>query len=111
MPLYKRVPKMRGFTNPFRVEYQAINLDTIDECGLSTVSPETLQEKGLVSKNALIKVLGRGEISRGVTVQAHAFSASAEAAITAAGGSTEVLPKPWGDSPRPPAKGNQHTNR
>ena len=111
MPLYKRVPKMRGFTNPFRVEYQAINLDTIDECGLSTVSPETLQQKGLVSKNALVKVLGRGEITRGVTVQAHAFSAMAEAAILAAGGTTEILPKPWGDSPRPPAKGNQHTNR
>ena len=111
MPLHKRVPKMRGFTNPFRVEYQAINIDTIEECGLDDVSPESLLELGLVSKNALIKILGRGELSRRVTVKAHAFSKSAEAAITGAGGSIEILPKPWGDSPRPPAQGNQHTNR
>lgn len=111
MPLHKRVPKLRGFTNPFRVEYQAINLDTIEESGLSEVSPETLLAAGLVSKDALIKVLGRGELSRKVDVKAHAFSSSADSAISAAGGSTEILPKPWGQSPRPPAKGNQHTNR
>ena len=111
MPLQKRVPKMRGFTNPFRVEYQAVNLDTIDESGLDEVTPESLHAKGLVSKNALVKVLGRGELGRKVTVKAHAFSKSAEAAITGAGGTVEVLPKPWGDSPRPPAQGNQHTNR
>jgi len=111
MPLLQRVPKLRGFNNPFRVEYQAINLDTIAESGLSEVTPEALLGKGLVSKNALIKVLGRGELSGAVTVKAHAFSKSAEEAITAAGGSIEVLPKPWGDSPRPPAQGNQHTNR
>lgn len=111
MPLQKRVPKLRGFTNPFRVEYQAINLDTIQDSELTEVTPESLFERGLVSKNALIKVLGRGELSRAVSVQAHAFSKSAEEAITGAGGSIEILPKPWGDSPRPPAQGNQHTNR
>ncbi len=111
MPLHKRVPKLRGFTNPFRVEYQGINLDTIAESGLSEVSPETLRAEGLISKDSLVKILGRGELSGAVTVKAHAFSKSAEEAITAAGGSIEVLPKPWGDSPRPPAKGNQHTNR
>jgi len=111
MPLQKRVPKLRGFTNPFRVEYQAINLDTIQDSELTEVTPEALFERGLVSKNALVKVLGRGELSRSVSVQAHAFSKSAEEAITGAGGSIEILPKPWGDSPRPPAKGNQHTNR
>ena len=111
MPLHKRVPKLRGFTNPFRVEYQAINLDTIAESGLTDVSPETLREVGLASKNSLIKILGRGELASGVTVKAHAFSKSAEEAIAAAGGTTEILPKPWGDAPRPPAKGNQHTNR
>jgi len=111
MPLHKRVPKLRGFTNPFRVEYQAINLDTIAESGLSDVSPETLLEKGLVGKNNLVKVLGRGDAPKGLTVKAHAFSKSAEEAITGAGGTIEILPKPWGDSPRPPAKGNQHTNR
>jgi len=111
MPLQKRIPKLRGFTNPFRVEYQAINLDTIAESGLTDVSPESLYELGLVGKTSLVKVLGRGDAPKGVTVKAHAFSKSAEEAITAAGGSIEVLPKPWGDSPRPPAKGNQHTNR
>ena len=110
MPLHMRVPKLRGFNNPFRVEYQAINLDTIDECGLTEVDPVSLLSKGLVSKGALVKVLGRGEINRAVTVRAHGFSKSAEAAITAAGGTIEVLPLPWGDR-RPPAKGNQFTNR
>ena len=57
-----------------------------------------------------MKVLGRGELTRAVTVKAHAFSKSAEAAITAAGGTVEVLPKPWGDR-RPPVKGNQFANR
>ncbi|MEQ8719427.1 MAG: 50S ribosomal protein L15 [Acidimicrobiales bacterium] len=110
MPLFKRVPKLRGFTNPFRVEYQAINLDTISESGLDDVTPEALRSKGLIGKDVLVKVLGRGEIDRAVTVKAHAFSASAESAITAAGGTVEVLPLPWGDR-RPPAKGNAHTNR
>jgi len=110
MPLHMRVPKLRGFNNPFRVEYQAINLDTINECGLDQVDPVSLLSKGLVSKGALVKVLGRGEISRAVNVKAHGFSKSAEAAIIAAGGTIEVLPLPWGDR-RPPAQGNQFTNR
>ena len=110
MPLHMRVPKLRGFNNPFRVEYQGINLDVIDETGLSEVSPEVLHGRGLTHKGALIKVLGRGEISRAVTVKAHAFSRSAEAAITAAGGTVETLPMPFGHG-RPPAKGNQFTNR
>ena len=110
MPLHMRVTKLKGFTNPFRVEYQALNLDTLEESGLDTITPEALYAKGLVGKKALVKVLGRGEISRPVTVKAHAFSASAEAAITAAGGTVERLPLPWGEG-RPPAKGNQFTNR
>jgi large subunit ribosomal protein L15 len=110
MPLHMRVPKLRGFNNPFRVEYQAVNLDTIAESGLDVIDPVSLLSKGLVGKGALVKVLGRGELGRAVTVRAHAFSRSAEAAITAAGGSIEVLPLPWGDR-RPPAKGNQFTNR
>ena len=110
MPLHMRLPKLKGFNNPFRVEYQAINLDTIEESGLDEVSPTTLQGKGLAHKGALVKVLGRGELSRKVSVKAHAFSKSAEAAITAAGGTVEVLPKPWGDR-RPPVKGNQFANR
>lgn len=110
MPLHMRVPKLKGFNNPFRVEYQAVNLDTIEASGLDEVTPAALHGKGLVGKGALVKVLGRGELSRAVTVRAHAFSRSAEAAITAAGGSVEVLPLPWGDR-RPPAKGNQFANR
>ena len=110
LPLAMRVPKLKGFNNPFRVEYQALNLDVIDATGLDAVDPEVLHAKGLTHKGALVKVLGRGEITRAVTVKAHAFSKSAEAAITAAGGSVEVLPLPWGDR-RPPAKGNHLTNR
>lgn len=109
MPLHQRIPKLRGFKNPFRVEYQAVNLDTIEESGLSEVSPETLLAKGLVGKKSLMKVLGRGEITRAVTVKAHAFSASAEAAILAAGGSIEKLPLPF--AVRPPASGNALMNR
>lgn len=109
-PLQSRLPKLRGFNNPFRVEYQGVNLDTLAETGLSDVTPEALHAKGLVRKNALVKILGRGELSAAVNVSAHAFSKSAEAAITAAGGTVTVLPKPWGDG-RPPAKGNALTNR
>ena len=111
MPLLRRVPKWRGFTNPFRVEYQAVNLDTIDATGLDEVSPSILLERGLVSKGALVKVLGRGEISRPVTVRAHAASASASEAIEAAGGSIEIIAKPWGDRRPPHGSFNQHTNR
>lgn len=110
MPITQRVPKLRGFNNPFRVEYQPINLDTIAASDLDEVTPETLLAKGLVSKGALVKVLGRGQIDRAVTVKAHRFSKSAEAAITSAGGTVEVLPLPFGDR-RPPAKGNAHANR
>ena len=110
LPLHMRVPKLKGFNNPFRVEYQAVNLDVIEESGLDTVDPDQLHGKGLIRKGALVKVLGRGELTRGVTVKAHAFSKAARSAIEAAGGSVEVLPLPWGDR-RPPAKGNHLTNR
>jgi len=110
MPLHMRVPKLKGFNNPFRVEYQALNLDVIEATGLDAVDPEVLHDRGLTHKGALVKVLGRGQITRAVTVRAHAFSKAAEAAITGAGGSVEVLPLPWGDR-RPPAKGNHLTNR
>jgi large subunit ribosomal protein L15 len=111
LPIQQRVPKLKGFNNPFRVEYGVINLDTLENFEGDDANPSSLLAKGLVSKNELIKVLGRGQLTKKVTVRAHAFSKSAEAAITAAGGTVEVLPKPWGDAPRPPAKGNQHTNR
>lgn len=110
MPLARRVPKLRGFNNPFRVEYQPVNLDTIEESGLSVVTPETLYAKGLIGKGVLVKVLGRGELTRKVKVSAHAFSRSALQALEKADASIETLPKPWGDR-RPPARGNALTNR
>jgi large subunit ribosomal protein L15 len=110
MPLHMRVPKLKGFNNPFRVEYQAINLDVLESSGLESVDPGALHEHGLAHKGALVKVLGRGQLTRKVIVRAHAFSKSAESAIVAAGGTVEVLPPPFGGG-RPPAKGNAHTNR
>jgi large subunit ribosomal protein L15 len=110
MPLHMRLPKQKGFNNPFRVEYQAINLDALQALEETDVDTGVLHGHGLTNKGALVKVLGRGELTRKVTVRAHAFSKAAEQAITAAGGSVEVLPKPWGDR-RPPAKGNHLTNR
>ena len=110
MPLSRRVPKLKGFKNPFRIEYAVINLDTLQEFDGSDISPDTLRSRGLVRKQGLVKVLGRGELTRAVQVKAHAFSKSAEAAITAAGGTVEVLPPPFG-SGRPPAKGSALTNR
>jgi large subunit ribosomal protein L15 len=110
MPLARRVPKLKGFNNPFRVEYAVINLDGLQAFDGDEINPETLRAKGLVHKRGMVKVLGRGELSRAVRVTAHAFSRSAEQAITAAGGSVEVLPPPFGNG-RPPAKGNALTNR
>jgi large subunit ribosomal protein L15 len=110
MPLSRRIPKLKGFRNPFRVEYVVVNLDTLQEFEGDEVSPDTLRAKGLVHKHGLVKVLGRGELSRALRVSAHGFSKSAEDAIVAAGGTVEVLPPPFGHG-RPPAKGNALTNR
>ena len=109
MPLSRRVPKLKGFKNPFRVEYAVVNLDTLEAFEGDEVTPDTLRAKGLVHKHGLVKVLGRGELSRAVQVKAHAFSKSAEQAITAAGGSVEVLPPPV--RPRPPAGQGQRTHQ
>jgi large subunit ribosomal protein L15 len=110
-PLHRRTPKAKGFKNPFRVEYHVVNLDTLEgfDAG-SEVNPASLRARGLVAKRGLVKVLGRGELSKSLTVKAHAFSGSARQAIESAGGSVEVVPAPWGDR-RPPAKGNALTNR
>ena len=93
MPLHRRVPK-RGFHNPFRVEYAVVNLDTLAEVfeAGSSVTPELLRERGLVRQSRMrIKVLGRGDITKKLSVQAHKFSGSAAEKIAAAGGTTEVL--------------------
>jgi large subunit ribosomal protein L15 len=110
MPLSRRVPKLKGFKNPFRVEYAVVNLDGIQAMELDEVNPETLRQRGLVHKRGMVKILGGGELTRAVRVSAHSFSRSAEQAITAAGGSVEVLPPPFGHG-RPPASGNALMNR
>jgi len=110
MPLSRRVPKLKGFNNPFRVEYVVVNLDALEAFEGDEVTPDTLRAKGLVHKHGLVKVLGRGELTRALRVSAHGFSKSAEDAIAAAGGSMQVLPLPFNHG-RPPAKGNALTNR
>ena len=110
LPLTQRVPKLKGFKNPFRVEYAVVNLDALEAFDGDDVNPDTLRAKGLVHKHGLVKVLGRGELTRSVRVRAHAFSRSAEQAITGAGGTVEVIPPPFGHG-RPAAKGNALTNR
>jgi large subunit ribosomal protein L15 len=110
LPLTQRIPKLKGFKNPFRVEYNVINLDTLQEFEGDVVSPETLRAKGLVHKHGLVKVLGRGELTRSLQVSAHAFSRAATAAIESSGGTVEVIPLPFGHG-RPPARGNALTNR
>jgi len=111
MPLKQRVPKMKGFNNPFRIEYHVVNLSTLDgfDAG-SEVTPDTLRAGGLVAKRGLVKILARGEITKPLTVRAHGFSAAAVRAIEAAGGSVEVLALPW-PTGRPPSRGNALMNR
>ena len=90
MPLQRRVPKF-GFNNINRVEYKAVNLDALETlaaaAGLARITVEDLCNAGLVSKKALVKVLGNGAVTRALEVEAHAFSKAAEEAIKAAGGS------------------------
>jgi large subunit ribosomal protein L15 len=93
MPLHRRVPK-RGFHNPFRIEYAVVNLDTIVDVfdAGSSVTPELLRERGLVRESRVpIKVLGRGDVTKPLTVHAHKFSGSAAQKIAAAGGKAEVI--------------------
>src|SRR5579864_6407457 len=93
MPLHRRVPK-RGFHNPFRVEYEVVNLDTLAarfDAG-TVVTPELLRERGLVAGgDRRVKVLARGEVGKALTVRAHRFSGKAAEKIAAAGGSVEAI--------------------
>jgi large subunit ribosomal protein L15 len=90
MPIHMRLPKLKGFKNPFKVEFQVVNLDRISELfpAGGTVTVDDLVAKGAVRKGEPVKVLGQGEISVAVQVSANAFSASAKEKIEAAGGST-----------------------
>ena len=93
MPLHMRLPKLRGFKNPFRTEYQVVNLDRLSELfpDGGEVTVEDLVAKGAVRKGELVKVLGSGELTVALRVSAHKFSASALDKIAAAGGSTTQL--------------------
>jgi large subunit ribosomal protein L15 len=94
MPLQRRVPKF-GFTNPNRVEYKPVNLDTlqmlIDERGIKEITLQVLIDNGLAGKKDLIKVLGRGELKAKINVSAHKFSQSAQSSIESAGGVVTIL--------------------
>ena len=95
IPLQMRVPKLDGFKRLGRVEYAAVNLDTLDALDAlgagSTVNPELLRSHGIVPKKGPVKVLGRGEVTKALTVRANAFSATARSKIEAAGGRAETL--------------------
>ncbi|MFN7312134.1 MAG: 50S ribosomal protein L15 [Bacteroidota bacterium] len=94
MPLYRRIPKF-GFKNLNRVEYVPVNLDRLqklaEDKGISTIDFQVFMDNGFVSKNDMIKVLGRGELKAAIQVKAHAFSAAAIKAIEAAGGKAETI--------------------
>jgi large subunit ribosomal protein L15 len=118
MPLKQRVPKLKGFNNPFRVEYHAINLDVLAEIAEkidgTLVDPAVLVAQGVVRKSDFVKVLARGELTAKLDVHAHAVSKNAEAAIVAAGGTVTLVPLPFkgeNKAGRPPVKGNQFANR
>jgi large subunit ribosomal protein L15 len=92
MPLQRRMPKLRGFRNPNRVEYTVINVERFNEFEAgSTVTVDDLRTGGHVKHRGLVKVLGEGEIDRALTIKAHAFSLGAVEKIKAAGGSVEVV--------------------
>jgi large subunit ribosomal protein L15 len=94
MPIQRRVPKF-GFKNPFRVEYNAINLSTIqalaESHNIKNFDPEIFQQHGLVSKSDKIKILGNGTLKASVVIKAHGFSKSAIAAIEEKGGKVEII--------------------
>jgi large subunit ribosomal protein L15 len=93
MPIHMRLPKLKGFKNPFKVEFQVVNLDRINELFPEggTVAVEDLVAKGAVRKGQPVKVLGQGDLSVAVQVSADAFSGSAKAKIESAGGTVTVL--------------------
>ena len=94
LPLVRRLPHIRGFTNIFREEFEIVNLDTLSETFDSdaAITPELMAEHGMIKKTARVKVLGRGELNKALQISAHAFSDSAREKITAAGGSINELP-------------------
>ncbi len=116
-PLKQRVPKLSGFNNPFRVEYQAINLHALNDLAEKVgadIDLDALVASGLLTKGDFAKILARGEITTKVNVHAHGASAAAVAAIEAAGGSVTLVTLPFmeeGKAGRPAVQGNQFANR
>lgn len=94
IPLVKRLPKMRGFNNRFKVYFTPVNLDALDRLfdADAAVSPESMETVGLADASDPVVVLGRGEITKPLQISAHRISASARAKVEAAGGSVEILP-------------------
>jgi large subunit ribosomal protein L15 len=93
MPYQRRVPKLKGFTNPNRIEYSVVNVEQLQKVfgGSGVVDPSSMYEHGLVHKGRPVKVLGRGEVSARLVVRAHAFSESARTKLEQAGGRAEVI--------------------
>jgi large subunit ribosomal protein L15 len=91
MPLQRRVPKLKGFTNPNRDEDAVVNVETLARYFDAEVDPAALLEHGLVHKGRRVKVLARGELDKALTVRAHAFSEAAKAKIERAGGTAELI--------------------
>ena len=110
LPLMQRIPKLKGFTNPFRIVYTPVNIGVLAGLEGDEFTLQSLIDAGLCRPKDLVKVLGQGALSRPIRVSAHAFSASAVAAITTAGGSVDRVPLPFGHG-RPPASGNALMNR
>jgi large subunit ribosomal protein L15 len=110
LPLMQRIPKLRGFKNPFRIDYTPVNISALEAVDGTSIDLDGFVANGLAGKGELVKVLGGGELTKAISVEAHAFSKSAQAAITGAGGSITVVPLPFGHH-RPPAQGNALMNR
>jgi len=113
LPLTQRLPKLRGFHNPFRVTYTPVNLDQLArlaEAGILEIDPDVLVAQGVVRKGALVKVLGRGELEARIRISAHGFSASARERLESRGSEIVELPLPFKSGRRPPL-GNALMNR
>jgi large subunit ribosomal protein L15 len=101
MPLIRRVPKLKGFNPPRRKHFGAVNVGELEALGAAEIGPDELRASGLVHKrDKLIKVLGVGDVTKALTVRAHAFSASARSKIEAAGGSAETIEISYSDTHR-----------
>jgi large subunit ribosomal protein L15 len=113
LPLTQRIPKLRGFNNPFRVSYTVVNLDQLSmlaERGVQAISPEVLETAGVIRKGALVKVCARGAVTASLQVSAHGFSKAARELIESAGGTVTEVALPY-QSGRRPSLGNALMNR